>query len=782
MRTFPAQFTAEMQKQTGACPLWIFEFIANGVTYYISDVVFDVAPWGITTKAWIKTGGFAQLQEGISNAIDEFKISDLTLTGKIDPAASPNLRYLVKNYNIKASAVSLYLWFYGITDPPQEMFRGYIRKHPIPDETTVELYIQDETLRFERTYVGELVDTQVYPNADPDDVGKMIPLPFGTVKKVLAVAVNAGKKTSLPANINAAVTSFLLSETGFTAGMTITVDEEEIYLNTVSGETVTSCVRGYNGTLAAVHQKAAVVWEKKTSFDYLVSSRPLDSLPKVYSRIGQADLDITSICTRYTGKPGNEHATYPGKAVVTVPGYITASQAIDLLLNDGIGVNDAKGIVDGIGVSDTIGVTDTIGVATGSHNHGTTKTVTDPQDAAWPSGLPASVTPSGYTTGNGSTTFPAAPATGRISSTFTINLQCYGLANLQIWVNGTLQYNATPPSQTFSFSKKFTDGNGLASNHIGYVFTGAVGVSPQGVTAVSAQRVVEYSDPVTSSAATGVSKTGTAAKSGAAAKSGTVALSGVVSKTGTVSLTGNSVANTLVGEAILVDVADALTKPADVISWLAQTYCNLSSARLVGDLPSFYEINGVIRESKRALEWFNVLAFECRCRFEMRLGSARIIYRPDTVTPVKTLATCRISSGKKDYSEDDSSFTDIINKIDLLFDRDYSQDSASYRGIAKDKNQSSIDVHGVQERPDLFKFNFVTSQQMANHVLGFYLLYYAYQHWGHKFKTFLMDMDLEYADGVKLGFADNVTGEVIQVRPAPGQTTKNDVIEITVVQ
>lgn len=826
MKTFPAAFAAEMKKQTGACPLWILKFAAGGVTYYLSDTAFICAPWGITTKPWVKKWG--TVEEGITSAIDEFKVSDFSVDVLRDPTANPNIIDLVKTYNLKASAFSLYLWFYGIADPPQEMFRGYVRKHPIPDDNTVQLQLQDETLRFERTYIGVLVDTATYPNADPDDVGKVIPIPFGTVKKLRALAVNAGIKTSLPANINAVVTSFAVSESGLTAGMVVTIDEEEILINTVAGETITNCTRGYNGTIAAVHQKAGVVWEKKTSFDYLVSARPLDSLPKVYGRIGQVDLDITSICTRYTGKPGNAHASYPGKTVVTVPGYVTASQAIDLLLNDGIGIDDAISIVDDIGVADTIavsdliGVSDTIGVndgidvydgiwvndvigvSTGSHGHGTVKNVTDPQNEAWPASTVTTTT--GYTTGSGVANFPSNPAAGRVSTTLTINLQCVGIANLQIWINGTCYYNATPPSQTFSFSKKFTSGTGLASNTIGFSYTGVNGVSPQGVVANSAQRVIEYTDPVDSSAATGVAKTGSASKAGAAtktgsatktgtvaktgsatktggvAKTGTASRLGSVTKTGTVTLSGNSVANTLIGEAILVDVVDSLTKPIDVISWLGSTYCGIASARLVGTMPASYNFNGVITERKRALEWFNRLAFECRCRFEMRLGSARLIYRPDTITPVKTIAACRVVGGKRDYSQDDTSFAEIINKIDLLFDRDYSTDSANYRGISKDQNNASITDHGIQERPELFRFGFITTQDMADHVRAFYLLYYAYLHWTHTLRSFLWEADLEYADGVTLGFAGNVVGEVVQAKAIPGNSGTNDLIGIIAVQ
>lgn len=811
MKTFTAAFAAEMYKYTGASPLWILTFTAGGVTYYLSDTAFPCAPWGITTKPWIKRWG--TIEEGITSAIDEFKVADFSVDVLRDPDASPNIIDLVKTYNLKASAFSLYLWFYGISDPPQEMFRGYVRKHPIPDDNTVQLQLQDETLRFERTYIGDLVDTAAYPNADPDDVGKVIPIPFGTVKKLRALAVNAGIKTSLPGNINAVVTSFAVSDSGLSAGMVVVIDEEEILVNTVAGETITNCTRGYNGTIAGTHQKTAVVWEKKASFDYLVSARSLDSLPKVYGRIGQVDLDITAICSRYTGKPGNEHASYPGKAVVAVPGYVTASQAIDLLLNDGIGIDDAISIVDGIGVADTIAVSDLIGISdttnvndgigvsdgigvndgidvtTGSHGHTQTNL-----------SVTQNITNAGATAvnpGNGAmyATWPGLP-TG--ATAITTDWECDILIGSG-GAGGHCNGQTIPPVGVGGIAHMSGTGSGLVGIYITANY-------PQALTLQSGSRTVTYSAPADASAATGVAKTGSAtktgtvAKTGSATKTGTVAKTGSatktggvaktgttsrlggVTKTGTVSLSGNSVANTLVGEAILVDVVDSLTKPIDVISWLGSTYCGIASARLVGTMPDFYNFNGAITERKRALEWFNRLAFECRCRFEMRLGSARLIYRPDTVTPVKTIPVCRVVNGKRDYSQDDTSFSQIINRIDLLFDRDYSTDSANYRGISKDQNDASIDDHGIQERPELFRFGFITTQDMADHVRAFYLLYYAYLHWTHTLRSFLWEADLEYSDGVTLGFAGNVVGEVVQAKAIPGNSGANDLIEIIVVQ
>jgi len=171
------------------------------------------------------------------------------------------------------------------------------------------------------------------------------------VTKVPARAVDAGAKTSLPSNSNASTTDFYVSDgVNLTNGDVVYVDDEAILITTISGDHITSCTRGYDSTTPAIHLKGAVVWEAKGTFVYLFADHPVKSIGKIYGLVNDTELDITSICTKYTGQTGDELSGYEGKAVITVPGYITVSQAVDLLVNDGISVNDAISVVDTIAV------------------------------------------------------------------------------------------------------------------------------------------------------------------------------------------------------------------------------------------------------------------------------------------------------------------------------------------------------------------------------------------------------------------------------------------------
>jgi len=915
MKTFPAAFTAQKNLLTGASPVWIFKLTAGGVDYYLSENAFTITPWGVTTRKWVK--GWGQLQEGISGTLDEFRISDFSLDVLADPDASPNMETIATTYPLEASPVSLYLWFYGCADPPQEMARGYVKDIDIPDETLVKLSFQDESLRLERAMIGTRVTLQAYPYADPDDVGKVIPIPFGAVNKLRALAVNAGVITTLPASMSALATSFTVtSAAGLAVGSIINVDDEQILVSALAGSTITSCTRGYNLTLAASHLKGASVWEQKTTFDYVFSDIPVTAVPKVYAELGGRRVDITAAATVYSGAIGDEHPSYPGKGVITLGGYVTASQSVDLLVNDGISINDALSVVDGIlisdnldllntislsdtiaiasslgltdaiaiastlgvtdtitvlssiapadsiailnglGISDGITISDTIAVSESAHNH---DGATDMQRVDFnyysvsASGISA---PTKLYDGDTSVIcslsadgwvklFCGVPRSGAapLRVRGALNSTSTGDFDFRITINGVDGTTVKPTgTDVVSYTEWITidawsdiirsfdsylyigyDGSGTATLYEAWweVETDQVtatalasigrtgGVTRAGATGltgtVSRTGAVTLTGGVSRDGGVALNGTvgrtgsvtlnGTVGRTGAAALSGDVSLTGGASRTGNVTrsggvtrsgavtLSGNSVANTLIGDRILCDVVSPITAIADAFPWLLTAAGSAATFQQVGAWPASYAYNGAITEYRSALYWLNTLAFQSRAWFKLSLGTARLIYRPDTLTPVKAIAACRISGGKRVHSRKKTEYDEILNTIDVLYDRDWSQDAgaSAYQSVASGSNASSITDYGPRERPKLFLLDFVTDPAMAADLLNFYLTWYATRHWLHTFDTFLYDAELEFADAVTLGFAGNVVGQALEAGAAPGNSTKSDTIGMVVV-
>ncbi len=804
MKTYPSGFTAEKNKKTGITPLWILKLTIGSNILYLSDNIFSIPSWqgGVTTKAWIKQCG--DLTEGLSGHINEMRTTNIKIACINDKNIAQNLDYYLSNATPEKDPAELYQWFYGLNaaaDPPQMFFRGYIREPYYPDDYNIDLEIEDESMKLQN-YIGNKVTTADYPSADPDDVGKVKPIVYGTVKKLKALAIDAGAQTSLPSTISSGALNFFLSDTSrLAAGKVITIDSEEIYIRSLSGDTVTDCVRGYNNTLAVKHLKGAVAWEKKSSFVYLVADHAMDVIGKIYTKAGDAIMDITSVCTKYTGQAGNFHPLYPGKAVVTVPGYVTAAQAVDLLVNDGInvadglsigdytvrdllGIGDSTAINDTTAVVDAISVGDNISIATGAASK-----------KVYPNNAAGGTNPGAAYDGNELSY--ASVGAGQTITIYFPNIDSGPISLQYFWAKlgtGTWSVGGGVSPSTISGLNsagqwvRFQKAGGNWGDSISFYSAG-------GSTCYEVYKEVDYTPYVgkTGSAYRGGSayKGGSVGKSGGAYRSGVVDQaapayrSGAIAKTGTATLYGNSVANTLVGDELLVDVTRNITLPDAVVQNALSTYCGVSTLQMIGTLPASYKFNGAITEYQPAIWWFNYWALQCRCYFRMHLGVGKLIFRPDALISVKSIPSPRLTDedGRRILRRYKSPFEDIINKMHLLFDRDYStgvRDSKSYQGVSKDTRQASIDNFGEREMPDLFMFDFITDQTMANNLRDYYLNYYSRRHWIYAFETFLDHSEFEMADGVTLGFLNNALCETSEVRFRPGDKSKQDTIELIV--
>lgn len=881
MKTFPALFAAEKNKKTGIAPTWILKLSAGGTDYYLSDNAATLPGWqgGITTLPWI--GRWGQVQEGVSGALNEIRVADLEIDLLIDPDASPNAETLALAADLEQATASLYLWLHGLnpaTDPPQEFLRGHVSTVEIPDDLTVRLVIEDETARLQQ-YLGNRVTRAAYPDADPDDIGKIIPIVYGSVKRLPALAVSAGIQTSLPSNIGSAATSITVSDAfGLAAGQVLQIDDEQLLISAVTGDTLTVS-RGHNTTIAVSHLKGAVVWEVRNHFAYLVADHPVTSIDKIYGRVGEAEVDITTIATAYTGQPGEEHIDYPAQAVVTMPGYITVSQAVSLLINDGLSISDTLAVLDGlvindgtsisdlltindglgisdgmtisdlltildgigvgngsIAVSDTIGLSDGISVSAGSHAHsGTTlSTVCKIDDIIAVSGswfisadyaidgnlnsggiveshlsyaytrfkrtqpFSLSGTPSRYrwvfvtgdptytaqlrifggiwAIGGGSTKNTYYHSWNNITSWAQLtNLDCDLAGNSnrcrvwEVWIE--VEYNSGTATNSAGVAK-----SGTVSKTGGASIAGSVAKSGT----VGRSGSVSRSGSITRSGS--VSRTGSVSKTGTVDRSGSVGLTGTVSKSGSVSLSGNSVANTLVGDTLLVNLTRAATVPQVFTDLLSR--CGALGFTQVGSLPGSYAINGAITEHRRAIDWLDLLAWHLRCWFRVQAGTARLILRPDSPTSVKTLPACRIDGeGRRSLARHKTPLEEIINRIAILYDRDWSQrggDDTSYRAATTDTHPGSITNHGERERPELFRLDFCTGQAMAESLRDFYLATYQRRRWIHQVDVYLDHSELEFADAVTLGFLADQVGTIQQARFSPGDITRIDTLGLVI--
>ena len=317
-----------------------------------------MASWngGITTKSWIKS--WNPVDENISGSeLAAAQVSDFDLSVIIDPNTSPNINTILWTAanNIETTDCELYLWFIGLnpaTDPPQKMWVGNIIDFVQADELVCQVQLIDQSVRYDK-YVGIAIDTTTYPNADPDDIGKIGNIGYGVLKEVPALAVVAGALDYLDAAITAAQTTLNLIDTSrFPSSGTIGIDAEDITYTGKSATQLTGLTRGVNSTTAVIHGRGVPVWEERTNFTYEAFSHPIKQFDNIYAVGNNTKLKITSIVTNYTGNTGSQHPTWPNKAMIVVPSKITKEQAVGLLVSDGITVVDAIAVVDSITVND----------------------------------------------------------------------------------------------------------------------------------------------------------------------------------------------------------------------------------------------------------------------------------------------------------------------------------------------------------------------------------------------------------------------------------------------
>jgi hypothetical protein len=239
-----------------------------------------------------------------------------------------------------------------------------------------------------------------------------------------------------------------------------------------------------------------------------------------------------------------------------------------------------------------------------------------------------------------------------------------------------------------------------------------------------------------------------------------------VALNGTLNLSGNSVADVMIGDMVVADVARNISSPFAVIDNLLRTYRNDTTLIQVGTLPDTYQFNGAITEYKKASEWLDYLAFQCRSYFRRHNGVSRLIVRDINPVPTGTISACVLTAeGIKDLSFKKCPRTDVINKVEVFFNRDWTaagKQADAYKNSVGQSNQASIDIFDVQERPDMFLFDFVTSGPMANDLAAFYPQFYGDRKWRISFKTFLDQSKWGFGDISNLTFLPYATAMIAQ--------------------
>jgi len=751
MKTFTTAFNTEKDKKTGASPVWILKcpFPSTG-TIYLSDRIFTVSSWdgGVTTKSWVASWG--QIDEDISGEMSLTKVSDFSLSLIIDPDASPDIATILWTAanNIETTDCELYLWFLGLnasTDPPQKMWTGNIIDFEKLDELIYSVSMVDISVRLDK-YIGTKVDNATYPNADTDDVGKTMPIIYGSCKSVPALKVDWGARTSLKTGITASATIIYLSDASmFPASGAVWIDEEKISYTGKTTYTLTGCSRGVDGTTAVPHNAGAEVWEHKTNYDSLLASHACKAVGDIFAVFNNL-----------------KHRVTTGISAVVVSGkqYLRATTQINVKPGENIGVDD------GIAVSDDISYSSSGSTKTTYPNAHTGSTFTDPQDAY-------DGNENSYSSGGG---------TDNLILLFpSIN---YGSINIQyFWIiyacSADASYGIPDTTETtlpntggLKQRRRVSKTGGSWSDRIEF-YCGA-----STLTVYEVWKEVDYIPTL--------SKSGEAYRTGAVSKNGGIIATKYVDyfiadvdgykddASGTYTGTPNAL----------------IERPDHIFKHFLAVYANWAIADFYTNAGSSFSTKGyafsvVINEYRKLKEWLAFMAFQSRCYFRFAAGKANLLWRPDSVTSDKTITAAMIRMGEDAKTSlrgpRRSPLDEVINKITIHYDKIWAKSGDdAYTKTAEASDATSITRYGEKEKPELFKFDFVTIQAMAEDLRDFYIARYKDRRKVVEMEVFLDNAEIEFADGVTIAPLSNLLCEVqkANIQPGSGKEMRNDIINL----
>lgn len=168
-----------------------------------------------------------------------------------------------------------------------------------------------------------------YPGLDPADAGELPNIIYGKVENVRAHLIEGGATALLVSGISEIQTTLqVLDASRFpSAPFTVQVGYERMLVDSVSSDTFT-VTRACDNTEASAHSMNKTLYEVCTEYVYLVSEEPVKNIKRV---MVDTHAQAAGACTPYTGQSDDEHARYPGKAVVsfTAEAWIGPQRGLD---------------------------------------------------------------------------------------------------------------------------------------------------------------------------------------------------------------------------------------------------------------------------------------------------------------------------------------------------------------------------------------------------------------------------------------------------------------------
>jgi surface protein len=677
----------------------------------------------------------------VSYAVDPGE-TEVVIDNAVPIGGAERFSELFATYSPHYATAEIVEIFVGATTAADQVFRFKGRIEDSLDMATdrVTLTFSGIELDIANRFNHTILTTDAFPSADPDDIGAMLGQGYGRLKRVPLRAIDAGNRTALVAAIGAADTSIPISDaTGFPPAGTVQIELEQVSYTGITANTLTGCTRGQSGTTAASHAAGSAVSEVQSEYAY-AWGHPIQVIEAVYvDRVRQS-----GNYTAYTGLSGDEHPSYPGRAIVafnTMPS-----------LNKQINIDDQISVDQGIHQHGELAYTTLFAEAIRSNS-----------GIDYPERIPGnSVDTQAFVYDGTSGTFnflgykdpggtPNRCRVGLVyrrpvgSSDARIRVRFYSGATIATDVSSTHGDYEFHNSVSAWVSCPLT----WAQISAGYFIVDDYDITGNAINCCCVWLDVEHT--VDSSEATGVEKQGT------------------------VVLTGNSGADVVIGSEVAADLRGwqddisgtftgtpfgLIEQPAAICKHILIDRCGLSVSVIGASYAAAgaffaaqnYRLAVAVLDRPNARELLNQIAVQS-CALEFwEAGTHQIVPVGGDITAVKTLTADRIDQGQTQLQ-----FTpriDIVNRLTGRYGREWSGHAdqlESDRAIVSAESTASIAKFGTLEG-DQHSFPFIIDQQQAVDVLALRLKEQAFPRIEVEFVSGYSGSDLERGDVVTFDF------------------------------
>jgi len=322
-------------------PIYLVHIELDGKTLYLSDRVYNYT-YGSTTVTYdMYISNLADIVTQIGNVKNESNFSfDLKLYNEPYGYYS-HLSQLHEDKSFLSKKVSIYEIRpvskdeAFASDVKTLLWVGYTEKVKAITKSSF-LLTCSSRLYYLRDKLGiTKVNLTDFPSADPDDVGKARNIIYGNVEHVPCRAVKAGVIDRLATDISSTDTAIYISGSSIAefpaSDFVIQIDEEKIYINSRSGNTLSAGARGYDSTTATAHDKGSAVAEVLSQYVYEVAQHPVKSIDTVYVD----NIRQISNFNVYTGQSGDQLSGYGDAAVIEFTALPVIKQQVNLDVDQG---------------------------------------------------------------------------------------------------------------------------------------------------------------------------------------------------------------------------------------------------------------------------------------------------------------------------------------------------------------------------------------------------------------------------------------------------------------